>query len=117
MALTATKSFAHELLEVAESELDAGELITASGTLWRAAAEALESVARARGWDIEPSRRYYDVYTQLRTEVDMDTLIRGISAASLMRQNQMYDYQLHRDWIALSASDIRSLIDALQASA
>lgn len=117
MALTATKSFAHELLEVAESEIDDGELIAASGTLWKVAAEAFESVAKARGWNIDPSRRYYDVYAQLRTEMDKDTLVRGISAASLMRQNWLDDYQLHRDWITLSASDIRSLIDALQEAA
>ena len=114
MALTATKSLAHELLEVAESEIDDGELIKAAGTLWRAAAEAFELVAKARGWEIDPSLRHYDVYARLRTEVDRDTLINGITAASLMRQNQLEDYHLHRDWATLSASDIRSLIDALQ---
>ena len=114
MTVAAIKSLAHDLLVEADSHIEAGSMREASEALWRAADSAFQGAAAARGWHVDRHRRNYDIYNNLRTEIEIDILRDGICAGSLMRQNLLEDLSLDAEWLTLCRNDIRTLVDALQ---
>ena len=115
MLLTATNTLAGALLDVSESQLENCEYLAASSTLWRAGAAALEAVAEARGWELNPHKNYHDVERMLEPEIGNNVLTKGMSSISLMRQNSLDDYRLSESWLKDCAEDIRSMVEAIEA--
>lgn len=114
MTVAVTKCSVHDLLEEADSHIEAGRMLEASETLWRAADSAFQAAAEAHGWPVDRHRRNYDIYNNLRTEVDVNILRDGVCAGSLMRQNLLEGLRLDEEWFALRRNDIRTLVDTLQ---
>lgn len=115
MTIEATTFSATDLLEEADTQIAAGQLLRASDALWRAAEAAFQTAADARGWTIDRHRGHYDTYNNLRPELDIDILRDGMSAKSLMRQNLLDGLSLDEQWVILCRNDIRTLVNALQA--
>lgn len=70
-----------DLLNQAESQFAAGELLQASAKFWGAAALAVAAVATERGWPCENDRDIHDAVMRLSAEHD-DTLLRAEFAAA-----------------------------------
>ena len=115
LVLTTTNTLANALLDVSESQLDNREYLAASSTLWRAGVAALEAVADARGWEVDPHRSCYDVEEKLKHEIDSDILVRGMGSISTTRQNSLDDYRLDESWLRGCAEDIRAMVEAIEA--
>lgn len=113
--LATTKPLANALLDVSESQLENCEYLAASSTLWRAGAAALEAVAEARGWELNPHKNWNDVERMLEPEIDNKILTKGMSSISLMRQNSLDDYRLSESWLKDCTEDNRSMVEAIEA--
>ena len=111
---TTPVTLADRLYDSAMKQLEAGELLHASGTFWDASAAAFEALAKRRGWAISKHMMYEDVCRKVDPELPGDTLLHGMNSARVLERNWVENYHLSELWVRLSASRIRDMIDALQ---
>ena len=73
MTTVATKpATAEELYAEGMSLLDSGDTLGASETLWAAAATAMEAYAKVRGWELGPSKFYFEIFKLRLDELGLD---------------------------------------------
>ena len=82
------------LIQQAEDELRAGDLLQASEKAWGAAALAVKSVAAQRGWRHNNHALLYDISDQIADELRRPELGRLFRSASTLHTN------FYEDWMA-----------------
>ncbi|MDE2724973.1 MAG: PaREP1/PaREP8 domain-containing protein [Gemmatimonadota bacterium] len=100
------------LLEQAEIELEAGDLVQASEKFWGAAAQALKATAQSRGWSHDSHAHFYHIIRKIIDETGDDELLDFFNAANLLHVN-FYEGLLRLHEIRTMADRVRSLIRRL----
>ena len=83
---------AQGFLEAADRELAAGDVLQGSEKLWGAAAHAVMSVARERGWDHGRHGAMKAAVRRLAEESGNRMLIAGFTAARALHANFYHDF-------------------------
>ena len=101
-----------EFMEQAQAELDAGDLIQASNSAWRATTRAFKAVAEPRGWPHSGPYDYYRIIARLEGATDRNELGRGFATAQALEEN-FYEGWLSESMVRRSMGDVARLVDEL----
>ena len=83
---------AHEFLEKAETEFEAGDHLQGSEKLWGAATHAIMANAQLRGWNFGSHRAMGQAVERLVDESGDEFLEAGFSAAEKCHANYYHDF-------------------------
>lgn len=100
------------LLEQARTELAAGDARQASEKGWGAAAQAVKSVADARGWQHRNHAALFRAVSRLATETEDDDIHRWFHTASSLHIN-FYENWLDGNAVGVGLDDIDKLVHRL----
>ena len=100
------------LLDQANIELEAGDLIQASEKFWGAAAHSLKSIAETRGWQHKSHAHFYRIIRNLSNETSDKDLIYLFNAADSLHSN-FYENWMQEDEIRHFSIQVAQLIDRL----
>ena len=101
-----------EFMQQAQAELDAGDLIQASNSAWRATTRAFKAVAEPRGWPHSGPYDYYRIIARLEGATDRNELGRGFATAQALEEN-FYEGWLSESMVRRSMGDVARLVDEL----
>ena len=110
--MTTTRDYAtisREFMEQAQAELDAGDLIQASNSAWRATTLAFKAVAEPRGWPHSGTYDYYRIMSSLRKLTGRRELGRGFSAALALEEN-FYEGWFSENMVRGRMCDVAQLV-------
>lgn len=83
---------AHDFLEKAEAEFEAGEHLQGSEKLWGAATHAIMANAQLRGWNFGSHRAMGQAVDRLAEETGDDFLPAGFGVAEKCHANYYHDF-------------------------
>ena len=102
------------LLDQADAELEAGDLIQASEKFWGATAQALKALGQERGWDHGSYAHFYAIVRNLVDETGDHDLVELFGAANLLHIN-FYEHWLEEIEIRTFARQVRKFLGRLAA--
>ena len=102
------------LWEQAQTALEEADLLQTSEKLWGAAAQAVKSVAEARGWPHMSHRGLYEVISRLQQETGQQRLGQLFAIAGALHQN-FYEGWMPLEQVRDRAADIYELRETLGA--
>ncbi len=92
---------AHDFLDAADREFDAGDVLQGSEKLWGAASHAVMAVAQQRGWPMGSHRQLKIAADRLAAEYDDQSISAGFALAEKFHANFyhgfMEDWEFHPD--------------------
>ena len=100
------------LIQQADDELAQNDLLQASEKGWGAAAHAMKSIARSRGWPHSHHRELFAVADRLVAETGQREIHTLFQVASATHQN-FYEGWLTPEAAASNLADIRTLLEML----
>ena len=100
------------LMQQADDELVQGDLLQASEKGWGAAAHAMKSIAKSRGWPHSHHRDLFAVADKLVAETGQ-TRIRTLFQVASATHRNFYEGWLTDEAAAGNLADIRALLDIL----
>lgn len=96
----------------AQAALQEGDSIQASEKLWGSGAQAVKTVAEARGWPHNSHRDLHNVIVQLSEETGQRRLAELFAIASALHQN-FYEWWMSLDEVRGLAISVQELREAL----
>ena len=102
------------LWEQTQTALEQADLPQASEKLWGADAQAVKSVAEARGWPHMSHRGLYDVISRLQQETGQQRLGQLLAIASALHQN-FYEGWMPLEQVRDRSANIHELRETLGA--
>ncbi len=106
------QSVSAHLYEQAQIELVTGDLIQASEKFWGSVAQALKSIAHARGWEHKSHGNFYRIIRNLVDESGDKQLVPLFQAADTLHAN-FYEHWLEADEIQSLADQVDELLKKL----
>ena len=101
------------LIQQADDELALGDLLQASEKGWGAAAHAMKSIARSRGWKHTTHSDLFVVARRIADETDQPAVRTLFQVASVTHKN-FYEGWLDVEDLARNLAEIRTLLDMLE---